>query len=127
MKIYISGPISATTPDADREERKARFFRCSEFIKRTYEHMEPVNPLEVEACTDRRCGGPEASAMQGVEVYDHSWECWIRYDLKALLECDAIVFLPYYEISPGAMLELTVAQSIMLNPFFANERGEFIL
>lgn len=46
-----------------------------------------------------------------------SWEQYLAYDLKLLLQCDAIVMLPEWEQSKGAKLEY----------FFAVEHGKTVL
>lgn len=123
VKAYISGPISAEIPHTTREERKNRFHLCEDWITKFRPEWEPVNPLKVQACPDFSCGGPAASQMQGVETTDHSWECWMRYDLKALLECNAIVLLPGWDESPGAHMECNIARWLGMRPYFATIDG----
>lgn len=126
-KVYISGPISAEIPGVPRKERKQRFYACEDWILANRRDWTPVNPLRVEACADMSCGGAAATQMTGVQVdnvKDHSWECWMRYDLKALLECDAIVLLPHWDRSPGANVELSIAKWVGMRVHFANSRGE---
>lgn len=42
------------------------------------------------------------------------WTCYLRRDLRALLDCDEIVLLPGWEKSRGACLEVAVAEALMM-------------
>lgn len=123
VKAYISGPVSAEIPHTTRDQRKGRFYACEEWILKHRPEWEPVNPLKVQACPDFSCGGAAATVMAGVQVNDHSWECWMRYDLKALLECNAIVLLPGWDMSPGANLECSIARWLNMRPYWATIDG----
>lgn len=105
MKVYISGPI-AGAPGVSREEKLARFYRAALVLEEM--GYEPFNPLDVEACPTQDCGG------QWVEdEYRHDWECFLRYDLIAMLQVsDRIALLPEWELSNGARVELSVAQGL---------------
>lgn len=116
-RAYISGPINSVIPGLTHEEAKARFHRCEQWINDNLPEWTVVNPLDVGACTNPQCGD-----------YDgHSWECWLRYDLIAMLNCDVIVLLPGWERSAGAVLEAHVAQNIMMTAFHAEENGVIVL
>ena len=41
-----------------------------------------------------------------------TWEWYLREDLKAMLNCEVIALLPDWQLSRGAMLEVTVADKI---------------
>lgn len=113
MRVYVSGPISSET-NVNRAERKARFNRCEAWIRANIPEWDIVNPTSLTACDSKWCGIDDG----------HSWQCWLKYDLIALLECDAIAFLPEYEISKGAQLELLVAEAMGLKQYFANSEGK---
>lgn len=124
MKVYISGPINTSIPGLDREEAKARFNRCEKWIRENREGWSVVNPLKVDPCVD-----PDAiKCEEGLEnIYTHSWECWLRYDLKAMLDCDGIVMLPHAEESLGARLEIHVARALKFVPFYADATGKVVM
>lgn len=46
------------------------------------------------------------------------WTNYLRGDLKALLDCDAIALLPGWPASRGARLELTIATQLDFDVFF---------
>lgn len=99
-KIYLSGPITSEVPGFTKEGLKKMFYVYGAELEK--EGHQVVNPLLVEACEDNSCG-----------VHDgHSWECWLKYDLIAMLECDAIFLLPNWSKSRGARLEFSVATSV---------------
>lgn len=123
MKVYISGPIDTDIPNTDKEERLSRFRRCEAWISKHKPEWEVVNPTLVEACDgeDLRC---EESLDN---IYVHSWECYLRHDLIAMLACEAIVFLPSYTESRGACLEAYVAQSLGMQQYLADDQGRITL
>lgn len=103
MKVYLSGPISGLT-----KEEYTELFRRARQVATELGH-EVVNPLEVNACADMSCvdldDPPEGQGL-------HSWQCYLRYDLKEMLDCQAIAMLPGFEESRGANLELYVAEAV---------------
>ena len=104
MKIYVSGKIAGLTEENFRES----FARgCALVISEGYT---PVSPLEVLACEEESCN--EAGDRLENGDYLHSWQCYLRYDLIAMLDCDAIAMLPNWNTSTGAQFELDVARRI---------------
>lgn len=104
---YISGPLAGAA-DLTRDEKMARFTRA-ELVLRTNGYN-PVNPLMVNACHTQDCNGA-ATHLDG--SYKHSWQCYLRYDLIAMLEqADGIAMLPRWEESEGAKLERHVAEQL---------------
>jgi hypothetical protein len=95
-KIYISGKITGL----DISEAEKLFKDAEKYAK--YEMgYEPVNPMEL--CKQ-----------------DDAWE-WIDYmrvDIKALVDCDAILMLPNWEDSEGAKLELVIAKGLKLEIYY---------
>ena len=87
MRVYISGPMTGL-PDLNYPA-----FRTEATLWRANGH-EAVNPAELE--------GPD----------DEAWEWYLKRDLKALLDCDAVVLLPGWEASRGANLEVHVARAL---------------
>ena len=109
---YVSGPIAGAS-NLSREEKLQRFTRA-ELVLRN-QGYEPVNPLGVTACPTEDCS-PDlvgVARYRADGTYNHSWGCWLKYDLIAMLnDADAIAMLPDWEESAGARLERTVAMSI---------------
>lgn len=107
MKVYISGPISGL----EEVEYLRNFAEGAEFI--SSEGFIPVNPLEVVPdCTDACESG--LSFEDG--RYMHTWKCYMKADIKALLDCDAIFVLPHPKTaeSRGVKLEVAIARSLNL-------------
>lgn len=105
---YVSGPI-AGADHLSREEKLKRFSRA-ELVLRN-QGFEPVNPLGVEACSTRDC--TDVAEFHPDGTFKHTWECWLRYDLIAMLEqADSIAMLPEWETSSGARLEHQVAVAL---------------
>lgn len=127
MKVYISGPISANV-EGTAEQRKERFMLCEQWIL-LHKPWQPINPLKVQACVDHSCGGAANNLIQGVDDAnpEHSWECLMRHDLKALLDCRGIVLLPGWEHSPGATMEADIARALGMTPYFADHTGRIML
>lgn len=90
MRVYISGPISGLP----RDVYERAFANRAQWV--SGQGWEPVNPVEVKlgACA---CPG------------EHEWSCYMRFDLLAMLGCDAITTLPGWERSHGARAEVFVA------------------
>lgn len=84
MKIYISGPISSLPP----AQARANFAAAAAAIRK--KGHEPVNPCKLQEILD-----PETT----------SWRQYMRSGLALLEACDAVVFLPGWEQSKGAVLE----------------------
>lgn len=118
MKVYISGPISGNAPNTNKEERKERFNRCEAWINEHRSEWKVVNPLKVQACADHACGGDHDG---------HTWQCWLRYDIIAMLECDAIVILPGWQWSEGSKLEQKIAQALHMKVYMANKDGVVVI
>lgn len=114
-KVYLSGPISSRIPGVDRETLKRRFHSVEKWLGEQQPEWEIVNPLKVTADCGGTCGGE-----RGLSDSSHSWACWMRYDLKAMLECDTIVLLPAWKDSSGAALEASIAMKLHFGIFFMN-------
>lgn len=119
MRVYLSGQISNLT----EEEYKANFERAGALCRA--EDWEVVNPLEVEPCKDFMCGGSKPDNPSGQKL--HAYSCYMRHDIKAELDCDAIVMLPNWKNSNGAKFELEVATMCGLWIFFIDHDYERIV
>jgi hypothetical protein len=99
-RFYISGP------DIGHDDfNEPAFRRAAEAIVAVGGDV--VVPLDVKP--DPHDGECPASYARGTE---HSNACYLRADLRAMLDCDAIVLLPGWEASVGARLELSVAAAV---------------
>lgn len=96
MKIYISGPISSLPP----AQARANFAAAAAAIRK--KGHEPVNPCKLQEILD-----PETTA----------WNQYMRLAFALLEVCDAVVFLPGWERSKGAVLESAHAQQYCLHVF----------
>lgn len=95
MNVYIAGPLTlGGTVSAEAESRYRSVFDLAE--EELLERGDfPINPLMVARTPA-------------------TWQEAMRADLRALLDCDAILMLPNWQLSPGATLERTVAMRLGL-------------
>jgi hypothetical protein len=87
MKIYISGKITGIETEA------AALFEAAEQEVIEMGHT-PINPMKLP------------------HDHDKSWQSYMREDIKALCECEAIYMVRNYTKSAGALLELNIACSL---------------
>jgi hypothetical protein len=111
MRVYLSGPINSRVRSGRvADDHKKAFADLKLWLGRHYGNWEVINPCEVgTTCIDPKCG----------EFDGHSWNCWLRADLREMLTCDAICLLPEWEQSAGALLERNVALAVDMKPYFA--------
>lgn len=84
-KIYISGKITGL------EEHEAFQMFDEVDTELTIKGFEVVNPMTIE------------------HNHDKSWLNYMKTDIKALMECDAIYMLPNWTTSRGAKIERQLA------------------
>lgn len=53
--------------------------------------------------------------------HDKSWQSYMKEDIRALIDCDAIAMLPNYESSKGALIELNLAKSLGFEIIYLKE------
>ena len=87
-KVYISGKISGLEY-ADAFDK----FQAAE-RKLREQGYEVVNPMTIE------------------HNHDQSWEAYMRNDIKALCDCDAIFMLGNWKKSRGAKIEFYLATKL---------------
>ena len=92
MKIYISGPMSGL-PNLNFGEFE-------------------------EAETNLNILGHESVNPHNLIPKDTPYNDALKVDIRALVDCEAIVMLPGWPQSKGAMLEFNVAASLGLKIFF---------
>lgn len=85
-KLYISGPITGRVLSEARKE-----FALAE-ARLVNQGYEAINPLELDHSKAR------------------SWQDHMRIDMRALIDCDAIVLLPLWFDSVGSMAEKELAE-----------------
>lgn len=106
MKVYVSGAISGLPLD----ESRARFKSVCDLL--AADGHDTLNPFDVPPRLNCHCA-TDAEDRAGVGG-QHEWACYLRADIVAMLDCDAICMLPGWERSHGARLELTVASAVGL-------------
>jgi hypothetical protein len=98
-RIYIGGPMTGI-PEHDFPAFHAEAARL-----RVLGH-EVVNPAEINS-------DPGASRE----------EC-LKNDIRALLDCDALVLLARWRLSEGALLEWAIARAVGMDVFDSGEIGQ---
>lgn len=89
-KIYISGKITGIEKEAETLFANAE----KEVIQMGFL---PVNPLTIN------------------HNHDKSWQSYMKEDVKALCDCDAIYMLSNWRDSNGATIELSIANHLELD------------
>lgn len=103
MKVYISGPITGV-PDYEKNFQSAADFLSSC-------GYEAINPVKIGKKLEKKNPAP-------------SYEDYMRLDIAALIECDAIFLLEGSSFSSGAKCEKLVAESLGLK-IMHDTRSEF--
>lgn len=91
MKVYISGPMTGYV-----DHNFPAFHAAADHLRG--KGYEVVNPAEMD--------DPSATHEE-LAAIPHWW--YLRRDIRALMDCDAIYLLPGWRWSKGANLEATVA------------------
>lgn len=88
MKVYISGPISghSDAPEKFEQAKKQLLDLNKEYI--------PISPMDLS------------------HKHDKSWFNYMREDIQAMMECEAIYMLNGWKKSMGARIENDLAQSL---------------
>lgn len=102
MRLYVAGPIAGV------RDRNPQFEAVTKVL--SDHHYDVVNPKEVPAC-DPLSSIPCALLFPS-EGREHTWQCGLRHDLRALLACDGLALLRGWSRSRGAKLEFEVAQAV---------------
>lgn len=99
-KIYLSGKITGKT----YEEALSDFSQAENKVNSANlvspNSVQAINPMTIE------------------HNHDQSWNSFMKVDLKALLDCDAIYMLKGWHESKGANIEYNLAKSLDLEIFF---------
>ena len=94
MKIYISGPISGIEINIAYQ-----IFEKAE-NKLLNEGYEVVNPMKLD------------------HSHGKTWTDYMKEDLKAMMDCDAIFMLPQWRSSAGAKIEHDLAKKLGIDIFY---------
>lgn len=94
MKLYISGPMTGYDNDNIRA-----FSECAKNILHYYKFRS--NPLFTEIVVPHEVTKDMPK--------DSSWQEFLKADIKALVDCDAIMMMEGWADSKGARLELHIA------------------
>lgn len=115
-EVYLSGCI-AGDPTRTFQEKRDLFRSWADWLHSR--GISPLDPFDVRADCDEYCqldlkmqhfSYNEYDFPDGSVGYEHTWQCYLRHDLVAMLSrCDRIIMLPRWELSPGARLEHQVA------------------
>jgi hypothetical protein len=117
VKVYVSGAITGLPLTVAR----AAFAEAAASL--AAEGHVPVDPFDVPP--HPACICPDAVSADGAGG-GHQWGCYLRGDLAALLDCDAILMLPGWESSHGARLELQVASAVGLRVWWSVPQREAV-
>lgn len=93
MKYYLAGPMSGI-----ENYNFPLFDECAADLR--LRGLEILSPHEVDH--------GETQEARGILPYTH----YIRAGLQLLLECNAIILLPFWHESKGCQLEVMVARSV---------------
>lgn len=95
-RIYISGKISGI------EELAPILFERAEYLIKAMGSI-PVNPMTLN------------------HEHDKSWTSYMKEDVKALCDCDAIYMLDNWKESRGAVIEHYIAEQLDLEIIYHKE------
>ena len=97
-KIYISGPMTGYD-----NFNKDAFDFAKRKLEAINEYDQVITPFDIAPNQD-----------------PNSWLFYMKLDIKALMDCDAIYVLKGYENSKGAMIEVNLAKSLSYPIFYEN-------
>jgi len=97
-KIYISGRITGIETEAPLLFAEA----CIEMRELGFD---TVNPMDLE------------------HNHDKSWNSYMRNDIKALMECDAIYMISNWVHSKGAEIERRIAMDLGMKVIYESQSG----
>lgn len=98
QKVYVSGPISATTPEEQARNVQA-FHDCATLLRAS--GCRPVNPANVWPCKHPHI----YRLMERVLGEDGAYRTVLVYDLWLLSRSDNICMIDGWQLSRGAKVE----------------------
>lgn len=108
MKIYISGPMTGLP-----ENNYPAFHEAARTLRAKGHTV--VNPAEIHPHSRlRRLRHRVLRTLRLVRGQPPAptWEEYMRADIRALVDCEAIALLPGWEQSLGAELEVSIADEL---------------
>lgn len=93
--IYISGKITGV------KNYREHFARAEKYLRQNYPQGNIFNPATVQFCGD-----------------EHTWEEYMKYDIKKLVDCDTIFMLKGWKSSKGAKVEKYIAEKLGLRVLY---------
>ena len=103
--VYITGKISGLP----EEEFKRNFILAADFLRT--QGFDPVNPLDVIPECYESC---DSGLTFKDGTYQHHWQCYMKADLKVMLDCVGFFPLDNAADSRGAKVEMGVAVEVGL-------------
>jgi len=106
--MYVSLPMAGRTAEDIGSDLEIAIYSARQ---RGYE---PIVPTDCNA-------DHEPCPVYGRRIQPedkHTIQCYMREDIKALLDCDMIMMMPGWEISSGCNIELLVANQCGIGVFF---------
>lgn len=94
-----------------------RQFRTAAYELKRKGH-EVVNPLDILV---EKCEDTEACS---VAIGGHTWICWMRADIRELVDCQAIYALGGWQQSRGASIEVGLADSLGLPVYYEDLKND---
>lgn len=104
--MYIATPITGV---ADQNLPMVR--EAAKWLERR--GIAPVIPHDIEAL-DHPGECPDWENYPGVTGQGHAGLCYLKEDLRVMLQCDQVVALPGWLKSRGAKIEVDLARSVMI-------------
>ena len=106
MKVYISGKIGEEVPS---DETRIKFvLACASLFAMGHEYFNPT-------CSGLGSLAEKLAKQNGTTFYEEI----LLLDLVELKKCDAVLMLPDWEQSPGALTEYQYAKATRKKFFFA--------
>lgn len=97
-KIYISGKISAETPE-QQQKNEQKFYEAEKFLTSFLTQKKVINPVRIARQTER--------------IYeDASYKTLLYNSIEQLWDCDMIYMLKNWKSSKGARVEHALAQAL---------------
>lgn len=115
-RIYICGPIAGY-----EDLNKKAFEEAAEFILEMGHY--PLNPHTIDPFDHFGNDCPGGNKFYGhKEVGLHSSTCYMRNDIKAMMDCDGIYVLHGWEASVGGRTEILIAAQCGMDVYFQDQK-----
>ncbi len=125
MKYYLSGPITLGGTELHTlEQRKEEFAAAARaaYAELGLSESDIVNPLDVIPECGYMC---DPGQLSDAPPFIHTHTCYMKHDIKAMMDCDAIIMLPHWMDSKGALIEYKLAESLGFKIIYMDSAGCF--